>query len=181
MKRRSATGQATAIRPAQKENLQVSVARQSSLEGLSAIQYNCAMPRRFQFSLKMLLAATALWAVGLFVWQAYPFASIQIRPPVLGQGIEFHGRLVEALRAGKFALWYELERCEAGVQRRSVDFGDITAHPSGLGLYRFQGVSFPIDEPGEYRLQILRFDSRPADKPSFRVTDLIAIHFSVSP
>ena len=132
------------------------------------------MPRRFQFRLKTLLAVTALSAVSVFVWQAYPFASIRIAPPGLGRGIEFHGSFVNAFGPGKFALWYELDYCKDGIPRRSIDFGDLSVAPSGLGLYRFQGVSFPIEAPGEYRLQILRFEP-----PPVLVTDLIATQFSV--
>jgi hypothetical protein len=140
-------------------------------------RYNALMPRRFQFSLRTLFAGTALCALGLVVWRAYPFASMQVERPRRGENIKVNGRFMRALGPPEIRCFYELENDGGG----SVDFGDVTATRSFFAFYHFHTELTPIEKPGLYQLELHVFDWPGTKKLAFRVTQLVITTFDVDP
>jgi len=118
------------------------------------------MARRFQFSLKSLMAAVAVICLGLGGWHLLFRQYVEADPAVVGQPIKIHGRFVRFSEEDEDAGWngrYDLFFDEV------LDSGSHSWVVTGIAEQSF-GCRYdveievdPVHEPTEFTLELMQF------------------------
>lgn len=112
---------------------------------------------RPRFNLKTLFVAVTLSAVAAWLWNLYPFVSVNAANISTGQKVVVRGRFVDLFGPSEIPMDVELGILKADGTSGSWGFETPKAQRTGIGLYHFDCELGPVYERGEYELSIFVF------------------------